>query len=378
MLKGVQEGELPPPFRQFLAESGIDSRVYADAHLVRRYFRIRDDSDEVKAQWKQGSDGSRVPWAPSFVACNWDVEANSIRGFKTGKVAGMDVASAAAVWALDLHEGEKVLDLCCAPGGKLALIAEEIGEKGLAVGVDKSVHRLDTCKSLISKYGIKNVQLYVGDGTSVMSSELLSTSPLLFNRKLYAKRGGDDKARLLFDGQVKAGKGAGKKRGRKRKSEVASLPNGGRDCAEGDESAETSAGTLYFDKVLVDAECTHDGSIRHIVKMRDEKWKDMDKLIENSKGIDKLQYDLLKNGFATLKVGGRLVYSTCSMSKMQNERVVERFLEEDGKGRAELVACPRLDECPCVKVEEPTSYKFTPSASRTSFLFVAIFVKIAE
>ncbi|RHN41963.1 putative multisite-specific tRNA:(cytosine-C(5))-methyltransferase [Medicago truncatula] len=42
-----------------------------------------------------------------------------------------------------------------------------------------------------------------------------------------------------------------------------------------------------------------------------------------------LQLNLLTNGFRLLKVGGSLVYSTCSLTVAQNEDVMEQFLKEN-------------------------------------------------
>eukprot|EP00268_Persea_americana_P055340 TRINITY_DN6426_c0_g1_i3.p1 TRINITY_DN6426_c0_g1~~TRINITY_DN6426_c0_g1_i3.p1 ORF type:complete len:111 (+),score=11.10 TRINITY_DN6426_c0_g1_i3:1715-2047(+) len=42
-----------------------------------------------------------------------------------------------------------------------------------------------------------------------------------------------------------------------------------------------------------------------------------------------MQLHLLTNGFRLLKVGGTLVYSTCSLTVGQNEDVVERFLSRN-------------------------------------------------
>ncbi|KAF8413537.1 hypothetical protein HHK36_001528 [Tetracentron sinense] len=42
-----------------------------------------------------------------------------------------------------------------------------------------------------------------------------------------------------------------------------------------------------------------------------------------------VQLQLLSNGFSLLKVGGLLVYSTCSLTVAQNEDVVEQFLLEN-------------------------------------------------
>ncbi|GJS20601.1 bacterial Fmu (Sun)/eukaryotic nucleolar NOL1/Nop2p [Tanacetum coccineum] len=82
-------------------------------------------------------------------------------------------------------------------------------------------------------------------------------------------------------------------------------------------------------QVLVDAECTHDGSIKHIQKFENWGWTTLERRVldaERTDDLTVLQFRLLTNGFNLLKVGGYLVYSTCSLTCAQNEDVVEKFL----------------------------------------------------
>ncbi len=57
-------------------------------------------------------------------------------GYAEGSFAVQDQASAFVVGALDPQPGERILDVCAAPGGKLAHIACLVGEEGLVVGGD--------------------------------------------------------------------------------------------------------------------------------------------------------------------------------------------------------------------------------------------------
>lgn len=87
-----------------------------------------------------------------------------------------------------------------------------------------------------------------------------------------------------------------------------------------------------YDKVLVDAECTHDGSIAHIRKYMETEEDDAfeSKGLEETrlKQLETLQKSLLVNGFKQVKKGGAVVYSTCSFSPKQNEDVVCWFLRQ--------------------------------------------------
>ena len=82
-------------------------------------------------------------------------------------------------------------------------------------------------------------------------------------------------------------------------------------------------GDKYFeqaDKVLIDAPCSGLGVIRRKADLRLKKNPaDLEKLPE-------LQFEILESGAKALKVGGVLVYSTCTILKRENEEVVNKFL----------------------------------------------------
>ncbi|KAE9614593.1 putative RNA (C5-cytosine) methyltransferase, S-adenosyl-L-methionine-dependent methyltransferase [Lupinus albus] len=84
--------------------------------------------------------------------------------------------------------------------------------------------------------------------------------------------------------------------------------------------------------------------------------------------------NLLTNGFRLLKVGGSLVYSTCSLTIAQNEDVVEQFLKENKT--AELVEIDAARNWPCKGGRIPKTWRFDPLTSQTSGLFVARFTKV--
>ena len=82
------------------------------------------------------------------------------------------------------------------------------------------------------------------------------------------------------------------------------------------------AGGHEFDRVLVDAPCSGTGTLRGNPEI---KWRlstdDLPRLAE-------LQFSLLERAASSVISGGRLVYSTCSIEREENEEVVRRFLEE--------------------------------------------------
>ena len=74
------------------------------------------------------------------------------------------------------------------------------------------------------------------------------------------------------------------------------------------------------DAVLIDAPCSGFGTLR---RHPDIRWN---KTLKQVRALSDIQYNLLKNAAAHIKPGGILVYSTCSVEPIENEKVVQRFL----------------------------------------------------
>ncbi|KFO89349.1 5-methylcytosine rRNA methyltransferase NSUN4, partial [Buceros rhinoceros silvestris] len=78
-----------------------------------------------------------------------------------------------------------------------------------------------------------------------------------------------------------------------------------------------------FHKVLVDVPCTTD---RHSVMEQDNNIFHKRRTKERQM-LPMLQLQLLMAGILATKPGGKVVYSTCSLSSLQNEYVIERVVE---------------------------------------------------
>ena len=79
-----------------------------------------------------------------------------------------------------------------------------------------------------------------------------------------------------------------------------------------------------FDKILLDAPCSGEGTA----------YKTDDALkywnLKNIKRIAKLQFQLLEAAFIALKVNGELVYSTCTLNRLENEEIINKLTEKYG------------------------------------------------
>lgn len=81
---------------------------------------------------------------------------------------------------------------------------------------------------------------------------------------------------------------------------------------------------LQFDRVLCDVPCSGDGTLRKDANAG-ARWK-----TSGGAALHGLQRSILKRGIELLKVGGRLVYSTCSMNPIEDEAVIGSVLAEMG------------------------------------------------
>ncbi|KAI8082564.1 S-adenosyl-L-methionine-dependent methyltransferase [Gilbertella persicaria] len=237
--------KLPASFKQFLKENDIDPEIYTVATLP-RYVRLNTHLPTEKRptvhDLRQQLDTEEV-YPVKGLENFFRIQLSSKRisdtqAYKDHTIFGIDLSSAIAVEALDIKPDDQILDLCCAPGAKLCMVANVLGREGLgtATGVDLAGHRLATCRSLLKKYKVgEKVRLFEADGTRFQVPPPSRLGNRVIQTNQDSKRAKPETVKpfwasrlLRFDRQIKAD---------------------------------------LYDKVLVDAECTHDGSILHILKV---------------------------------------------------------------------------------------------------------------
>lgn len=174
-----------------------------------------------------------------------DIPSNPL--YKEGLFHIQDLASQKAVSILSPNEGERILDICAAPGGKSFTMAELMGNMGEVIACDLYEHRCSLIKASAKRLGIDIIKTYVSDAT-------------------------------------------------KKNTELGS-----------------------FNAVLCDVPCSGLGVIRRKPEIKY-------KPIEDFTDLENIQYKILENASGYLKSGGRILYSTCTLRKGENERIIEKFL----------------------------------------------------
>ena len=192
---------------------------------------------------------SPVPWCPT----GFYYDAVSRPGLSPYHAAGLyylqEPSAMAPAELLDPQPGERVLDLCAAPGGKSTQLAGKLRGKGLLVCNEINAKRAKILSGNIERLGISNA--------------------LVLNE--HPKR-----------------------------------------------LEERFAG--YFDKILVDAPCSGEGMFRKEEAAVTDWTEDTNAICANR------QLEILTSAAAMLRPGGRLVYSTCTFSPVENEGVISDFL----------------------------------------------------
>ena len=314
---------------------------------------------------------------------------NRSTSFQSGRVYGLDVTSGAAVAALlfDIFDHDvqnemrqqqqqqqqrvvgrvgdaplRVLDLCCAPGLKLCMMADLSPPSSIVVGVDISSQRISLCKNIVKKYQIDcitsgqpiaksnsqsrvSIRLYHADGTTFGTND--SNSNHMHYGLVF------DSTAALEDIESRGKRKRTNKSARAREKRILSELQRREVCANantniiGDELVgkgmepvsknEFQSDSVFtftvpqFDRVLVDAECSTDGATRHHIEKQQSSCQTLRRPVWDDGNMDELvdlQNRLIRSGFRLLKSGGILVYSTCSLSSKQNEQVVLSLLHE--------------------------------------------------
>ena len=133
---------------------------------------------------------------------------------------------------------------------------------------------------------------------------------------------------------------------------------------------------LFFDKILVDAPCSGEGTIRcdlSILKI----WN-----INMIKRLAALQKKLIASSLGCLKSGGSLVYSTCTLAPEENEAVID-FALKDFNVKVEKINLPLKTRPGIIKWQDKTfdeqvrnCLRIWPQDNNTEGFFIAKLKKL--
>ena len=190
-----------------------------------------------------------VPWAPLGRYLREGAKPGGAIAHWAGAYYIQEASAMAPAAALDARPGERILDLCAAPGGKSTQLAAAMDNYGTLVSNDPELARAKVLAGNLERMGAANAMV-----VSMLPDRLAAKWP------------------------------------------------------------------GYFDAILVDAPCSGEGMFRREPESRTE-WNP-----SAPAGCATRQAGILDAAATMLRPGGRLIYSTCTLNRPENEGSIAAFL----------------------------------------------------
>ena len=238
---------------------------------------VKELADRLRAKGFE-IEGSKLSDRVLLVKGGALTEANE---YKEGLFSIQSEESCAIADFANAKSTELVVDLCAAPGGKAAAMAEQM------------------LKPSTSTEPLTKTE--PGKKPSTSTEPLTETEPGITGGKVVALELYEHRAALIEATAKRLG-----------------LKNIEVRCQDAVEQIDELVGKA--DLVLADVPCSGLGVIRRKPEMKYRDEFDFDELVE-------IQKNILETGSSYLKPGGRLIYSTCTINPRENELMVKDFLE---------------------------------------------------
>mmetsp|Transcript_5152 Transcript_5152/g.8917 ORF Transcript_5152/g.8917 Transcript_5152/m.8917 type:complete len:886 (+) Transcript_5152:218-2875(+) len=243
-----------------------------------------------------------LPWYPERNAWRFGVDRRTVRKMKslgnlknfliaeeeTGNIMRQEEASMIPPQFLDVQPHHKVLDMCAAPGSKTAQLLE-------------AIHKDDRSRNFAPPTGLVVANDAAANRTHMLMNRMRATNS----------------ANLIVTCH-----------------NAQSFPSLENIVNENDREKlrayREEHGEGFFDRILADVPCSGDGTLRKSPDLW-RSWTPGSGLI-----LHPLQIQIARRGLNMLRVGGTMVYSTCSINPMEDEAVVAQLLRHFD-GAVELV-----------------------------------------
>jgi 16S rRNA (cytosine967-C5)-methyltransferase len=168
----------PEQTRRLLEWNNSPPKTCARANL------IKTDGPRLLAQWRQESvdyDFVRRDWFPENLVFELKSHPplSNLPSFQQGLFYVQDPSTLLAAHAVDPKPGERILDLCAAPGGKLTYIAQLVRNEARLIAHDTSADRLKLIQENCSRLGVTCAQLAspAHSITDLLTQSLAAFSP---------------------------------------------------------------------------------------------------------------------------------------------------------------------------------------------------------
>ena len=254
---------------------------------------VKELADRLRANGFE-TEGSKLSDRVLLVKGGALTEANE---YKEGLFSIQSEESCAIADFADAKSTELVIDLCAAPGGKAAAMAEQMLKP--STSTEPLTETEPDKQPSTSTEPLTETE--PGKQPSTSTEPLTKTEPGIASGKVIALELYEHRAALIEATTRRLG-----------------LENIEVRCQDAVEQIDELVGKA--DLVLADVPCSGLGVIRRKPEMKYRDEFDFDELVE-------IQKSILETGSSYLKLGGRLIYSTCTINPRENELMVKDFLE---------------------------------------------------
>lgn len=254
---------------------------------------VKELADRLRANGFE-IEGSKLSDRVLLVKGGALTEANE---YKKGLFSIQSEESCAIADFADAKSTELVIDLCAAPGGKAAAMAEQMLKP--STSTEPLTETEPDKQPSTSTEPLTKTE--PGKQPSTSTEPLTKTEPGIAGGKVVALELYEHRAALIEATARRLG-----------------LENIEVRCQNAVEQIDALVGKA--DLVLADVPCSGLGVIRRKPEMKYRDEFDFDELVE-------IQKCILETGSSYLKPGGRLIYSTCTINPRENELMVKDFLE---------------------------------------------------
>ena len=277
-----------------------------------------------------------IPWFPDQLAWQMTTPKNIVRKFppfksfqqflvsetSVGNISRQEIVSMIPPLLLDVKPGMTVLDLCAAPGSKAAQLIEMVhgGEEARIRNVVRKIQR-EGGREVSPDGHLTKEQIIEEEKNGDWSDDGRTTGLLIANDVDYKR------AHMLIH-QMKR---LNSPNLIVTNHDATMFPSIKLPSGNGNEKNNRY---LKFDRILSDVPCSGDGTPRKNINV----WKDWTP--GNAIGLFSTQLRILVRSLQMLKVGGRIVYSTCSMHPVENEAVVAAAISRcGGASNVDILDC---------------------------------------
>ncbi|KAK1569084.1 hypothetical protein Q3G72_032317 [Acer saccharum] len=259
-----------------------------------------------------------------------------------GEIFLQNLPSIVTAHALDPQKGERILDMCAAPGGKTTAIAILMRDEGEVVAVDRSHNKVQNIQKLAAEMGLKCINTYKLDalkavcrrnesnGMYALCSDKINSCTNIQNSdslRLHEEVSSTTVEGLDADTtcKEKVSNEKGNDRTYISKADIRKnmrrMRNGpGRNqCLGGRAEPSKGFSPNSFDRVLLDAPCSALGLRPRLFSGEET--------VNSLRSHGKYQRRMFDQAVQLVRPGGVIVYSTCTINPGENEALVRYALD---------------------------------------------------